>query len=115
MEIGILPLLICMGSFEEAVFPAPKALRVGCIFVVGNERTDDGIVRGMLRLYPGKVFELTEVRAAEQRLVHSGYSRLIPTKASGPASQFWRESRHRNTETFSSRYKIARHLPNRCR
>jgi Surface antigen variable number repeat len=73
MEIGILPLLVCWGPLHDAALPTPRAARVGQIFIVGNERTDDAIIRGLLRLYPGNVFDVREVREAERRVVQSGY------------------------------------------
>ncbi len=42
--------------------------RVGRIVVRGNERTKDKVVRREVRLYPNEILDMTEARAAEDRL-----------------------------------------------
>jgi outer membrane protein assembly complex protein YaeT len=44
---------------------------VGRIVVRGNEHTKDKVVRRALSLYPGDVFNQTEMRAAEQKLIET--------------------------------------------
>ena len=48
-----------------------EQVRVGRIVVRGNERTQDKVVRRQLDLYPGDLFNLTEAKSAEQRLVQT--------------------------------------------
>ena len=48
-----------------------EQIRVGRIVPRGNERTKDKVVRRALNLFPEEVFNLTEAREAEQRLIQT--------------------------------------------
>ena len=47
--------------------------RVGQVFIVGNDVTQDRIIRRLLGLYPGQPLRYPELRFAENNLKRSGY------------------------------------------
>jgi outer membrane protein assembly factor BamA len=58
---------------ERASVPADvkeqPVMRVGQIFIVGNEKTRSGVILKQARLFPGQVLDIADLRKAEESLV----------------------------------------------
>jgi outer membrane protein assembly factor BamA len=67
---------------------APKGqrqLRVGEVIVVGNEATQDSVIRRMMAdIYPNAVLDFAKLKAAERKLASSGLFVVDPATGTRP-------------------------------
>src|SRR5262245_7954053 len=85
MGMLLLPVLLIPSTVAmDAILLETKQLKVGQIFIVGNENTPDHIIRELLHLYPGQVLEMRNVQEAEDRLTRSGHFVVDVTEGHSP-------------------------------
>jgi outer membrane protein insertion porin family len=67
-------LTIARGALAQADAKdtTPEPARVGNIYVIGNDRTREDVIRPQLRFYPGQILSYAELRVSEKNLKRLG-------------------------------------------
>jgi len=58
--------------------PVEKPARVGCIFIIGNQRTQMSVILNQVGLYPGQTFSKQQIYRAEMKLTRLGIFKFSP-------------------------------------
>lgn len=78
--------LACFGAvpaLEQPASAAPPA-RVGQILILGNDITQDSVIRRAISLYPGQFLRQRDLRAAERNLMRLGIFKIDPVNGIRP-------------------------------
>jgi outer membrane protein assembly factor BamA len=91
---GFIVNLLLLGSFMDSsreavdsrtvVMPKYKPLRVGQIFILGNDRTKMNVILRQVGLYPGQVLSISDVRQAQRNLARLNIFKSTPDGAVRP-------------------------------
>jgi hypothetical protein len=62
------------------VVPPKRINRIGQIWIVGNKRTKMNVILGQLDLYPGQLFDASNIRQAQKNVMKLGIFKNVSIK-----------------------------------
>jgi outer membrane protein assembly factor BamA len=83
-SIGVLAVAVLSGDALAQTDANDLTPRVGNIYIIGNDRTREDVIRRQLRIYPGQILNYPEVRISEKNLERLGIFATGPEKGQKP-------------------------------